>query len=190
MPVLFPNAAVFLSVRYSGRPWQGGSSTDGFAQFEAQDLNVKRNLEEMRSYFLQICPLQPFLDVERTRCGFHNELPVPSSWWHSWMLPQTPWTEIQVGTMFLFTEWKVIACTSAVQGRAWSSILFEYLGVSFLAWSQVCDIWLVETSSRYFCYTVSDSSAVWRLLLNFHQLSSSSVQRITAKTELWFSIFI
>lgn len=28
MPVLFPNATVFLSEKYSGRPWQGGSSTN------------------------------------------------------------------------------------------------------------------------------------------------------------------
>lgn len=80
----------------------------------------------MYSYFLQKCsPVQPSAVWRKLTGTSRRNYPSPCG--HPWMLSQTQLTEILVWTMFLFTKWKVIYCTSAVLRRTWNSIMFECL---------------------------------------------------------------
>lgn len=126
----------------------------------------------MHSYFLQQCPLQPSWMLKLAVASTRNNL-------HPMDLRECfhrLWTKILVWTMFLFTAWKVIACTSAVLRE---SLKFHYwvLGGSFLAWLQVSDEELVETSSRHLSDTFLDFSGSLKVAVNL----SPATERVSSR---------
>lgn len=87
------------------------------------------------------------------------------SLWLPREITSTPWTFMNAFTDSVNGDLGFGQCFCLLSGK-WESLKFHYawsLGrPSSLAWLQVGDGWLVETSSRYFCDTVSDSLAVCR----------------------------
>lgn len=79
--------------------------------------------------------------------------------------------------MFLFTVRKVIACTSAVLGERLKIHYVLVLGDGFLAWSQVCDGWLVE---RLLWYSFRFSGSL-KAAVNL----SSATERISRSSQAW-----
>lgn len=123
------------------------------------DLHVKRNWEEMLSHFLQKLPLHFFLGCKRkfnvasTRIYLH---PVDL---HMNTFTDTANRDLGLDSVSVYrveSNCLHLCCFG-------ESLKFHYvLRVCSLAWLQVCDKCLEETSSRYFCDTVSDSLAARR----------------------------
>lgn len=127
----------------------------------------------MHSYFLQWSSLQPSWMSKLAAASTRNNL-------HPMDLRECfhrLWTKMLVWTMFLFTAWKVILLHLCCFGE---SLKFHYvwvLGGSFLAWLQVSDEKLVETSSRHLSDTFSDFFGSLKVAFNL----SSATERVSSR---------
>ncbi len=175
-------------LRYSGRPWHGGSSTNSSHSWKSKIFMAR---ETGKKYILTLCR-----NVLCNLLGFESSLQLPQE------TTITPWTFISA-----FTD-----CEQRCRfGHCFCLLRGKWLPVPQLFWRKL-GVWLCLSTWRYFfglitgvwwiayghvqqtlLWYISDSLAVWRLLLTFHQLLKEFLhvwESNWAKTELWFRVFI
>lgn len=190
MPVLFPNVAVFLSVsRYYGRHDKGASSTNSSHSLKPK-IFMSKGGKEMGGNALLLSPAHVLWNLLGCEEG------------SAWIYSTPPWTFMSafadsVNRSSTGLDRFSVYCMKSIFLHLRSvddNLSFHHVLVlahKFLARLQVCEA--CRDISRHFCGAVSESLAVWSLLLTFHQLLKEfcfHVWKDCAKTELWISVFI